>query len=111
MFYQRLHEICEKRKTTVTKMVKELGLSTANLSNWKNGRLPKTEIAFKIASYLNVSVYELMGEEQATKNSPEETKLTEGEKMLLSLFRQIPAERQQAFLEMGRLYSDSLKKD
>lgn len=68
MFYQRLHEICKNKGTTVTKMVKELGLSSANMSNWKNGRLPKTEIAFKIASYLNVSVYELMGEEQETKN-------------------------------------------
>ena len=68
MFYQRLHEICKSRGTTVTRMVKDLGLSTANLSNWKNGRIPKTEVAFKIANYLNVSVDYLMEQEQ--KNPP-----------------------------------------
>ena len=38
-------------------------------------------------------------------------KLTEGEKMLLELFRQIPKEQQEVFLEMGRVYANSLKKD
>jgi transcriptional regulator with XRE-family HTH domain len=65
MFYQRLHKICKEKGTTVTRMVKDIGLSSANLSNWKNGRLPKTEIAFKIANYLNVSIYDLMGEERS----------------------------------------------
>lgn len=37
--------------------------------------------------------------------------LTEAEQLLLDLFRQIPEEKQQLFLQMGRLYADSLKKD
>ena len=45
------------------------------------------------------------------QNSPEEPKLTEGERMLLELFRQIPETQQKVFLEMGRVYADSLKKD
>ena len=65
MFYQRLRKICKEKGTTVTRMVKDIGLSSANLSNWKSGRLPKTEIAFKIANYLNVSIYDLMGEEKS----------------------------------------------
>lgn len=64
MFYEKLHEICKAKGVTVTRMVKEIGLSSANLSNWKNGRLPKTEIAFKIANYLDVSIYDLMGENE-----------------------------------------------
>jgi transcriptional regulator with XRE-family HTH domain len=71
MFYQRLHEICKEKNTSVTKMVKELGLSTGNMSNWKQGRLPKTEIAFKIANYLNVSVGYLMGEEEQKNPLPD----------------------------------------
>ena len=35
----------------------------------------------------------------------------EGEKVLLALFRQIPEEQRQVFLEMGRVYANSLKKD
>lgn len=45
------------------------------------------------------------------KNSPEEQTLTEGEKMLLELFRQIPADQQKVFLEMGRVYANSLRKE
>lgn len=47
----------------------------------------------------------------AEKPSPDPIKLTEGEQLLLDLFRQIPEEKQQLFLQMGRLYADSLKKD
>ena len=47
----------------------------------------------------------------AKENTPEEPKLTEGERMMLDLFRQIPEEQQKVFLEMGRLYANSLKKD
>lgn len=42
--------------------------------------------------------------------APEEPKLTEGEMMLLELFRRIPADQQRVFLDLGRAYADSLKK-
>jgi hypothetical protein len=45
------------------------------------------------------------------KKSPEEPKLTEGEELLLELFRQIPEEQQRQFLEIGRAFANSLKKD
>lgn len=47
----------------------------------------------------------------AKENTPEEPKLTEGERMLLDLFRQIPEEQQKMFLDMGRVFADNLKKD
>jgi transcriptional regulator with XRE-family HTH domain len=37
--------------------------------------------------------------------------LTEEERLLIDLFRQIPEEQQRVFLEMGRVYANSLKKD
>ena len=60
MFYHHLHAICKEKGTTVTAVVKELGLSSGNMSNWKNGRLPKTGIAIKLANYLGVSVEQLL---------------------------------------------------
>ena len=45
------------------------------------------------------------------KNTPDKIQLTEGEEILLEMFRQIPEEQQRVFLEMGRVYADSLKKD
>jgi transcriptional regulator with XRE-family HTH domain len=47
----------------------------------------------------------------AEGKTPDEPKLTEGEQLLLDLFRQIPEEQQNVFLEMGRVYANSLKKD
>lgn len=45
------------------------------------------------------------------KTSPTELILDEGEKMLIELFRQIPAEQRKVFLEMGRVFANSLKKE
>lgn len=41
--------------------------------------------------------------------SPEQ--LTESEQLLLTAFRQIPEDQQRVFLEMGRVYANSLNKD
>ncbi len=62
MFYENFKNLCKSKNLKPTNVVKELGLSSANMSNWKNGRKPKTDIALKIANYLNVSVEYLMGE-------------------------------------------------
>lgn len=67
MFYNRLKELCKNKGTSVTAMSKELGLSSGNVTNWKNGRLPKTAIMIQIANYLNVSVDYLMGETEEQK--------------------------------------------
>ena len=45
------------------------------------------------------------------KSSPSELQLTEGEKMMIDIFRLIPEDQQKVFLEMGRVYANSLKKD
>ena len=82
MFYERLKKACKEKGTSVTAMAKYLGLSSGNVTNWKNGRLPKTEIALKIASYLDVSVSYLMGEEEQTTKKP----LSEDEERLKELY-------------------------
>jgi DNA-binding transcriptional regulator YiaG len=61
-----------------------------------------------LAKALGTTPEYLMGWEEK-KNSPSEVQLTEGEKMMLDLFRLIPEDQQQVFLEMGRVYANSLK--
>ena len=68
------------------------------VSNWVE------DLASEDSPKLNLQLF-------AEKNSPDQLILTEGEEMLIKLFRQIPVEKQEAFLEMGRLYANSLKKD
>ena len=76
---------------------------------------PKQDRIYLISKALNVSEAWLMGYDvpmDRVNTSPsEEPKLSEGEKMLLDLFRLIPEDQQQYFLEMGRVYANSLKKD
>ena len=51
-------------------------------------------------------------ESDIKKEKPaDEGELSEFEKTLLVMFRQIPEEQQKAFLEMGRLFANSHKKD
>ena len=45
------------------------------------------------------------------KSATSELQLTDGEKMMIGIFRLIPEDQQKVFLEMGRVYANSLNKD
>ena len=81
----------------------------------KDAYEPKQDRIFLIAKALRVSEAWLMGYdvpmEKEKENSPSEPQLTEGEQELLKLFRLIPEEQQKAFLEMGRVFANSLRRD
>ena len=61
--------------------------------------------------YIKDWINEYAKNHEKMKVSPTELQLSEGDKMMLMLFRQIPVDQQQVFLEMGRVYANSLKKD
>ena len=66
---------------------------------------PKQDRVYLIAKALNVSEAWLMGFDvpmERERSSPEEPKLSEGEKMLLDLFRRVPEEQQKLVLQMIR---------
>lgn len=85
--------------------------SRSSINKIENGLvdIPQSKI-YSIANALNISPSYLMGFEEE-KETPDEPQLTEGERFMLEIFRQIPEEQQQVFLEMGRVYANSLKKD
>ena len=66
---------------------------------------PKQDRIYLISKALNVSEAWLMGFDvpmERERNSPEEPKLSEGEQMLLELFRRVPEDQQQLVLQMIR---------
>ena len=66
---------------------------------------PKQDRVYLIAKALNVSEAWLMGYDvpmERERVSPEEPKLSEGEKMLIDLFRRVPEDQQQLVLQMIR---------
>lgn len=92
-------------------VAKAIGSTKQAVYKYENGivtNIPMDKIEI-MARLFGVTPAYLMGWKE--KSSPEEPKLSEGEKILIELFRQIPEEQQQVFLEMGRVYANSLKKD
>lgn len=101
-------------------LVEKTKITKSAISQYLSGAFePKQDRVFLIAQALNVDPVWLMGydvpmEKKAQpeqKSSPSELQLTEGDRMMLEVFRLIPEEQRRAFLEMGRAYANSLKKD
>ena len=120
-FCDKLKLLREEKEMTLAEFADLLGTSKQVISRYERGEnTPKITTVAHYAKVLNVSLAFLMNDNEmdrtATisahkKSTHDEQTLTEGEKMLLDLFRQIPEAQQQVFLEMGRVYANSLKKD
>ena len=87
----------------------EIGVATSTFNDWTKGKkYPRIDKIERLANYFRIKKSDLI--EDKKTNAPD-MKLTEGEELLLNLFRQIPEDQQKVFLEMGRVYANSLKKD
>jgi transcriptional regulator with XRE-family HTH domain len=105
--------LCNVKKIAPSRAAVDAGISKSLVTKWKTNRteMPSPEILQKLSAYFNVPVSDLISEESKQKeNSISEDNLTDGERMLLEIFRQIPAEMQIVFLEQGRAFANSLKK-
>jgi transcriptional regulator with XRE-family HTH domain len=72
--HSRITELCKERGISGSRMCLDLGMSKSTLSDLKSGRKKSftAETAHKIASYLNVSVAYLLGEEKAEEDKKEQ---------------------------------------
>ena len=83
-----------------------LGKDRSTIYRYEKGDIENLplDILQPIAKALNTTPQYLMGWQEDKKNTPsEEPKLTEGEKELLGLFRQVPEDQQQLVLGMIRV--------
>ena len=73
--HSRITELCKERGISGSRMCLDLGLSKSTLSDLKSGRKKSftMETAHKIASYLNVSVGYLLGEEEKEQKKEQPT--------------------------------------
>lgn len=111
VFASNLKRYMEVKGKTRNDISEALGISYFTVSDWVNGKkYPRMDKVEMLANYFGIQKSDLI-EIKEENNPPEELKLSEGEELLLKLFRQIPKEQQQVFLEMGRVYANSLKKD
>lgn len=84
-----------------------LGISYFTISDWVKGKkYPRMDKVELLAQYFGILKSDLIEDEKENEKTSlplDEPKLTEGEKLMLDLFRQIPENKQQVVLEMVRL--------
>ena len=80
-----------------------LGISYYTVSDWVNGKkYPRMDKVEMLANYFGIQKSDLI-ENKTKENPPEELKLSEGEMILLDLFRRVPEDQQQMVLQMIRV--------
>lgn len=73
--YDKFEKLLEERGVTPYRVHKETGISTATLSDWKNGKSqPKQDKIEKICEYFNVPISYFYGDETKSDLTSRDTK-------------------------------------
>lgn len=103
VFAFNLRKQMEIHGKTRNDICQALDISYFTVSDWVNGKkYPRMDKVEKLANYFGILKSDLIEDKEENTNSPDQIKLTEGEEMLLKLFRQIPEENRGMVLEMIR---------
>lgn len=90
MFYDRLSQLCKEKNTTLTTVLKELGLSTAKGSQWKQGTSPSVRDLNLLAQFFDVSIDYLLGNDQIKKRpTPEDVERINAFRAISSDFNEL----------------------
>lgn len=94
MFYERVKELCEEHNTSITVLLKSLGISISKSTAWKYGSMPRSDVIKIIADHFNVSTDYILGNTDDKKKygSPEETVLDSKKRRELDLLKKIDPE-------------------
>ena len=103
VFAKNLRFYLEKTKKTQKEVALAIGVTPASLNEWlKQKKYPRIDKIEMLARYFGILKSDLIEEKGMNKNLPQPQTLTEGEMMLLELFRQIPEDAQRMYLEVLR---------
>ena len=104
IFALNLKRIMTVKAKTRKDISDALGISYFTVSDWVNGKkYPRMDKVEMLANYFGISMSDLIELPDNTKAAPpNEPNLTEGEELLLELFRQIPEDAQKMYLEVLR---------
>ena len=109
-FCDKLKLLREEREMSLSEFANLLGTSKQVISRYERGEnTPKITTVSHYAEVLGVSLQYLVNDDCTDKygkpnsKTPSLTYITEGEKALLNLFRQIPENKQQLVLDMIRV--------
>lgn len=104
--YDKIQHLCKENGITGARMCSDLGISKSTVTDLKSGRKKGVTAltAQKIASYFNVTVGYLLGEEEQkeTPASEEEILRNEREKQFAELYEKLTPEQQEFVLAQLR---------
>lgn len=98
MFYEQLKQACKDNNTSVTAVLKKIGVGAANGTYWKNGSSPSADIVIQLSELLHVSTDFLL---KGKKNNSSTIDLSMNEQEMLDVFSKFN-DREQIKL-IGRL--------
>ena len=101
---QRIRAARERREMTLDEVAQRCNTTKQTIFKYENEivtNIPYDKIVL-LSNALDVSPSYLFGWNEK-KDSPSEIKLTEGEELMLKLFRQIPEDRQSEALDLLRV--------
>ena len=103
VFASNLKRYMEVKGKSRNDISEALGISYFTVSDWVNGKkYPRMDKVEMLANYFNIQKSDLI-EDNFQQSSPAEPQLSEGEKILIDLFRKVPEEQQQMVLQMIRV--------
>lgn len=101
MFWSILIELCNKKNMKPNQVGKQLGISSASFTKWKNGSTPTVDALMKLSEYFNVSIdYLVYGQSPATLEAQSAPKndgvfiTDKNEKLLIENYRALHYARQ-----------------
>ena len=82
-------------------VAEEIGVATSTFNDWVKGKkYPRIDKIEMLAKHFGILKSDLIEEKGINKTLPQPQTLTEGENMLLELFRQVPENKQRMVLDM-----------
>jgi transcriptional regulator with XRE-family HTH domain len=100
--HERIISLCKERGITGGRLCSDLKMSKGTLTDLKMGRQKSlsAEKAQKIASYFNVSVGYLLGEETKKEQPTEYDGLSEKRKALMQFAMEVPEDKAEMILQV-----------
>ena len=103
IFAKNLAYYLERSGKDQREVAEVLGVAPSTFNEWmKAKKYPRIDKIEMLANYFGILKSDLIEEVSENGYSPSEPQLTEGEKMLLDLFKRVPTDKQQMVLQMIR---------
>lgn len=102
-FYNNFVCLCVRDGISPSAAAIEMGFKKSNVTYWKNGRTPSDASLVKIANYFQVTVDELVSDEQKEKApDPKIEGYSELQQAAIQFVLSLPPDKLERFVKMGR---------